>query len=348
MPPWVLLGNYRRKEHSKAVQSSTQSPMPFFPDAASSIAGSVDTLFGFLVMTSLFFVVLIAVLIVVAMFKYRRKTPAEVGSAAHGSIALELGWTVIPLMIALGLFGWSAMVYVNYRTAPKDTLDIYVIGKQWMWRLQQPNGKREINELHVPVNRNIKLILGSEDVIHDFYVPAFRVKMDVVPGRYNTLWFRPTKVGTYHFFCSQYCGTNHAAMGGWVTVMDPADYAAWLSDESGELNPSSAGEKLFNQLACNTCHLANGTGRAPSLNGVYGAKVLLADGTTTTADDAYIRESILQPNAKIVAGYQPVMPTFQGLVTEEQILNLTSYIKSLQSQPVPAKGSGIAPATGKK
>jgi len=322
--------------------------MPIFPDAASSISGNVDALFGFLVLTSLFFVVLIAVLVVFAMFKYRRRHPAEVGDAAHGNLALELGWTLIPLMIALGLFGWGAMVYVNYRTTPKNTLDIYVIGKQWMWKLQQPNGKREINELHIPVNRDIKLILGSEDVIHDFYVPAFRVKMDVVPGRYNTLWFRATKVGTYHFFCSQYCGTNHAVMGGWVTVMDPADYAAWLSDESGNVNPVSAGEQLFSQMACNTCHLSNGTGRAPSLNGLYNAKVLLADGTTVTADDAYIRESILQPKAKIVAGYQPVMPTFQGLVTEEQILNLTSYIKSLQSQPVPTKGAGIAPANAGK
>ena len=331
------------------MQLSTQSPMPFFPDSASSIAGNVDALFGFLVLTSLFFIVLIAALIVFAMFKYRRKSPGEVGNAVHGSLPLELGWSIIPLMIALGMFAWGALVYVNYRTTPKDTLDIYVVGKQWMWRLQQPNGKREINELHVPLNRDIKLILGSEDVIHDFYVPAFRVKMDVVPGRYNTLWFRATKVGTYHFFCSQYCGTNHAIMGGYVTVMEPADYAAWLSDESGEVNPASAGEKLFTQLACVTCHLANGTGRAPSLNGVYGARVLLADGTIVIADDAYIRESILQPKAKIVAGYQPVMPTFQGLVSEEQILNLTAYIKSLQSQPVPAKGAGIAPATtGKK
>ncbi len=199
------------------------------------------------------------------------------------------------------------------------------------------------------MNRDIKLILGSEDVIHDFFIPAFRVKMDVVPGRYNTMWFRPTKIGKYHFFCSQYCGTNHAEMGGWVTVMDPADYAAWLSDQAGDVNPVSAGERLFTQMACDTCHIGDGSGRAPSLNGVYSAKVLLADGSIVTADDGYLRESILRPKAKIVAGYQPVMPTFQGLVTEEQILDLTAYIKSLQSQPVPVKGAGIAPATtGKK
>jgi cytochrome c oxidase subunit 2 len=249
----------------------------------------------------------------------------------------------------MAMFSWGAVVYVDYRHAPQDTLDVYVIGKQWMWKAQQPNGLREINELHVPVGRNIRLILASEDVIHDFFVPAFRVKMDVVPGHYNTMWFRPTKPGRYHFFCSQYCGTNHAVMGGWVTVMEPSDYAAWLSGSSGgSVNPVVAGEKLFAERACATCHVADGTGRAPSLNGLYDAQVLLADGSTVTADEAYIRESILQPNAKIVAGYQPLMPSFQGQLTEEQIFALTAYIKSLQSLPAPAKGSGIAPSTGKK
>jgi len=329
------------------VQS--QSPLPVFPDQASNFAGNVDALFSFVLMTTLFFAVLVTLLVIFAAFKYRRRNEREVGDDVHGNNLLEIGWTVIPLIIAIVIFAWGAVLYVNYRVAPKDTLDIYVIGKQWMWKLQQPNGRKEINELHLPVGRDVKLILGSEDVIHDFYVPAFRVKMDVVPGRYNTMWFRPTKTGKYHFFCSQYCGTNHAVMGGWVTVMDPAEYAAWLSGESGDVNPVSAGEKLFSQLACVTCHLANGTGRAPSLNGVYGGKVLLSDGSIVVADEAYIRESILQPKAKIVAGYQPVMPTFQGLVTEEQILNLTAYIKSLQAQPVPAKGAGIAPpAAGKK
>jgi cytochrome c oxidase subunit 2 len=229
-----------------------------------------------------------------------------------------------------------------------DTLDIYVVGKQWMWKAQQPTGLREINELHVPVGRNVKLILASEDVIHDFSVPDFRVKMDVVPGHYNTLWFRPTKPGKYHFYCSQYCGTNHALMGGWVTVLEPTDYEAWLSgSSSADANPLVAGEKLFADKACNTCHLSDGKGRAPSLNGVYEGKVLLADGSTVTADDGYIRESILVPAAKVVAGYQPVMPAFQGQLTEEQIIALTAYIKSLQSQPVPATGAGIAPA-GKK
>ena len=327
-----------------------QSPLPIFPTEASNFAGNVDALFSFILMTTLFFAVLVTLLVIFAAFRYRRKSAKEVGDDVHGNNALEIGWTVIPTIIAIFIFAWGAVIYVNYRIAPKDTLDIFVIGKQWMWKLQQPNGRKEINELHIPVNRNVKLIMGSEDVIHNFYVPAFRVKMDVVPGRYNTMWFRPTVVGKYHFFCSQYCGTNHAIMGGWVTVMDPAEYAAWLAGEAGDVNPVSAGEKLFTQLACVTCHIANGTGRAPSLNGVYSGTVRLADGTTVVADESYIRESILQPKAKIVAGYQPVMPTFQGLVTEEQILNLTAYIKSLQSQPVPAKGAGVVPpaAAGKK
>jgi len=335
----------RNKEHTKTVQSD----LPLYPDQASNFAPNVDALMIYITAICAFFAVAITAAVIYFFFKYRRKDPSDVGVAIHGDMRLETAWIVVPLLLALSMFGWGAVVYVDYRRVPMDTLDIYVIGKQWMWKVQQPTGLREINELHVPVGRNVKLILASEDVIHDFSVPAFRVKMDVVPGHYNTMWFRPTKAGRYHFFCQQYCGTNHAIMGGWVTVMEPMDYAAWLSGSSdATANPVVAGEKLFAEKACTTCHLSNGTGRAPSLNGVYGAQVLLADGSTVTADDAYIRESILQPQAKIVAGYQPLMPSFQGQLTEEQIIDLSEYIKSLQSQPVPATGSGVAPATGKK
>jgi cytochrome c oxidase subunit 2 len=335
----------RNKEHTKTVQSE----MPLYPEQASNFAGNVDALMVYITAICLFFAVLITAAVIFFFFKYRRKDPGEVGVPIHGDMRLETLWIAIPLFLALTMFGWGAVVYVDYRRMPLDTLDIYVIGKQWMWKIQQPTGLREINELHVPVGRNIKLILASEDVIHDFSVPAFRVKMDVVPGHYNTMWFRPTKAGRYHFFCQQYCGTNHAVMGGWVTVMEPMDYAAWLSGSSGAAaNPVTEGEKLFVEKACTTCHVADGTGRAPSLNGVYGGRVLLADGSIVTADDAYIRESILQPNAKIVAGYQPLMPSFQGQLTEEQLIDLTEYLKSLQSQPVPSKGAGVAPVTGKK
>ena len=325
-----------------------QAQLPFYPDQASNFAPSVDSLMSFLILVSLFFAVAITAAIVIFFFKYHRKSKDEIGVPIHGDMRLEVMWIVVPSILSLAMFGWGAVVYVDFRHAPQDTLDIYVIGKQWMWKIQQPNGHREINELHVPVGRDVKLVLASEDVIHDFFVPAFRVKMDVVPGHYNTMWFRPTKAGRYQFFCSQYCGTNHAVMGGWVTVMEPSDYAAWLSGSTGEdANPVVAGEKLFTEKACSTCHLSNGTGRAPSLNGVYGGTVRLADGSSVTADEAYIRESILLSNAKIVAGYQPLMPSFQGQLTEEQILSLTAYIKSLQSQPVPATGAGVT-VPGKK
>jgi cytochrome c oxidase subunit 2 len=325
-----------------------QAQLPFYPEQASNFAPSVDGLMTFLILVSVGFSVLITGAIVFCFFKFHRKSKNEIGVPIHGDLRLEATWIVVPALLALAMFSWGAVVYVDYRHAPQDTLDVYVIGKQWMWKVQQPNGRREINELHVPTGRNIKLILASEDVIHDFFVPAFRVKMDVVPGHYNTMWFRPTKPGRYHFFCSQYCGTNHAVMGGWVTVMDPSDYAAWLSGSTGgEVDPVVAGEKLFVEKACATCHLGNGTGRAPSLNGVFGGTVRLADGSTVTADEGYIRESILNPPAKIVAGYQPLMPAFQGQLTEEQILSLTAYIKSLQSQPVPATGAGVS-TPGKK
>jgi cytochrome c oxidase subunit 2 len=325
-----------------------QAQLPFFPEQASNFAPNVDALMAFLILVSVFFTVVISAAVVFFILKFRRKAENEIGVPIHGDMRLESMWIVVPAIIALAMFAGGAVVYVDFRHAPQDTLDLYVIGKQWMWKIQQPNGRREINEMHVPVGRDVKLVLASEDVIHDFFVPAFRVKMDVVPGHYNTMWFRPTKAGHYHFFCSQYCGTNHAVMGGWVTVMEPADYAAWLSGSTGEdVDPVVAGEKLFVEKACSTCHLGNGTGRAPSLNGVYGGTVRLADGSTVTADEGYIRESILFSNAKIVAGYQPLMPSFQGQLTEEQIMSLTAYIKSLQSQPVPATGAGVV-APGKK
>jgi cytochrome c oxidase subunit 2 len=326
-----------------------QSQLPLYPEQASNFAPNVDALMLSIIAVCLFFAVAITIAILYFVFRFRRKSVGEIGVAIHGDMRLEAAWILVPLVLALAMFAGGAVVYVDFRRAPADTLDIYVIGKQWMWKLQQPNGQKEINELHVPVGQNVRLIMASEDVIHDFSVPAFRVKMDVVPGHYNTLWFRPTKTGKYHFFCSQYCGTNHAVMGGWVTVMEPDEYTAWLSGSSGAAdNPVLAGQKLFAERACITCHLSDGKGRAPSLNGVYGGQVRLADGSTATADDAYIRESILVPSAKIVAGYQPVMPAFQGQLTEEQTLDLIAYVKSLQAEPVPATGAGVWPTTGKK
>jgi cytochrome c oxidase subunit II len=325
-----------------------QSELPLYPEQASNFAPQVDNLVLFMIAVCAFFAVVICAAVIYFFFKYPRRRPDEIGAPIHGDMRLEITWIVLPFFLLMAMFGWGAVIYVDYRHTPADTLDVYVIGKQWMWRLQQPNGRKEINELHVPVNRNVRLIMASEDVIHDFSVPSFRVKMDVVPGHYNTMWFRPTKPGRYHFFCSQYCGTNHAVMGGWVTVMEQDNYAKWLSGASASGDPVAIGQQLYTDLACNTCHLPDGKGRGPSYYAVYGSHVKLADGSTVLADDNYIRESILLPNAKIVAGYQPVMPSFQGLVTEDQILALTAYIKSLKDQPPPGKPRSAESATGNK
>jgi cytochrome c oxidase subunit 2 len=302
---------------------------PFFPQAASEQAGQVDALYFFLVAVTALFTALIAILVVVFAIKFRRKHDTEVGVAIHGSLALELLWTIIPLGITMIMFVWGAQVFFHMTRPPKGAMEIYIVGKQWMWKAQHMDGAREINELHVPIGRPVKLTMGSEDVIHSYFIPEFRVKADVVPGRYNTLWFTATKPGRYHLFCTQYCGTKHSAMIGWVTAMEPAEYQAWLGGGSSGGTMADSGAKLFQDLACSTCHLENGQGRGPVLKGAYGKPVTLQSGQTVTVDDAYIRESVLNPQAKIVAGFQPIMPTFQGLVTEEQLLQLIAYVKSL-------------------
>jgi cytochrome c oxidase subunit II len=276
--------------------------------------------------------VLIAILVAVFATKFRRKHPDEVGAVIHGSLALELLWTFIPLGITMVMFVWGAQVFFHLTRAPKGAMEIYVVGKQWMWKAQHMDGAREINELHVPIGRPVKLIMGSEDVIHSFFIPDFRVKADVVPGRYNTMWFTASKPGKYHIFCTQYCGTKHSAMIGTVTAMTPADYQTWLGGGSSGGTMAEAGQKLFADLACITCH-TEVQGRGPVLKGLYGKQVLLEGGRSVTFDDAYIRESILNPQAKVVAGFQPIMPTFQGLVTEEQLLQLMTYVKSLGESP---------------
>jgi cytochrome c oxidase subunit 2 len=213
---------------------------------------------------------------------------------------------------------------------PDETLNVYVVGKQWMWKFQHLDGQREINELHVPVGRAVKLIMTSEDVIHDVFVPAFRVKADVIPGRYTHLWFEPTKPGTYHLFCAEYCGTRHSGMVGQIVVMEPNDYQTWLSGGTEEGSLASAGQKLFADLACNTCHRPDAQGRGPVLHNLFGKTVELTSGERVVVDEAYIRESILNPQAKVTVGFQPIMPTFQGLVTEEGLLELIEYVKSLK------------------
>jgi cytochrome c oxidase subunit 2 len=293
----------------------------------------VDALYFFLLAISTFFGLLIAGLIVYYAIKFHRKSEDQVGAPIHGSLTLEIGWTVIPLMITMVIFVWGASVYFAMARPPEETLNIYVVGKQWMWKFQHLDGQREINELHVPVGRAVKLITTSEDVIHDFFVPAFRVKADVLPGRYVSIWFHATKPGRYRIFCAEYCGTRHSGMTGEVIAMEPSEYQTWLSGGAAEGSLASAGAKLFQDLACNTCHRPDAQGRGPVLEGLFGKTVTLQSGETVTVDEAYVRESILQPAAKITAGFQPIMPTFQGLVSEEQLLALIEYIKALHALP---------------
>jgi cytochrome c oxidase subunit II len=311
------------------------------------MAGKVDALYFFLVAVSAFFVVLVASLILYFGIRYRRRAHAEIGARVVPSLALEIAWTIIPLGLGLVMFGWGANVYFNVARPPAETLDVYVVGKQWMWKFQHLDGQREINELHVPVGRAVRLTGTSEDVIHSFYVPAFRMKADVIPGRYTTMWFSATKTGSFHLFCAEYCGTKHSGMIGRIVVMEPNEYQAWLAGGAAEGSLASQGQKAFQDLACATCHRADAQGRGPVLEGLFGSKVSLNSGQVVLADEAYLRESILSPSAKVVAGFQPVMPTFQGLVSEEQLLALIEYIKSLRARPAGQPGTpSQGPAPG--
>ncbi|MGA7751668.1 MAG: cytochrome c oxidase subunit II [Candidatus Sulfotelmatobacter sp.] len=326
---------------------------PLWPQRASTTAGNVDALFVFLLIVSGLMTLLIftAVVYFSARYRHRKGVLAE---QIEGSTPLELTWSIIPLGVFMVIFAWGALVYFKSRTPPRDATEVYVVAKQWMWKLEHAEGQREINELHVPVGRDVKLIMTSQDVIHSFFVPAFRMKQDVLPGRYTVAWFRATKPGTYHLFCTQYCGTQHSGMIGSIIVQEPAQYEAWMS--GGTTGPLSAtGEKIFAELGCVTCHRTDSQGRGPNLQGVFGKPVLLEDGRTVVADENYIRESILDPGAKIVNGFKPVMPTFQGLVSEEQLNALVAYVKSMAQPGQAGTGTsamvspqGSAPAPGSK
>lgn len=303
-----------------------------FPEQASTLAAQVDYLYFFLIAVSLFFSVLIFFLIYIFSVRYRRKSEHEVPEQIPGLLKLEILWSVIPFLLCMVVFVWGATLYFDTYSPPKDALEYYVVGKQWMWHIQHPTGQREINELHIPTGQPIKLTMATEDVIHSFYIPAFRIKRDVVPGRYTSMWFEATKPGEYHLFCAEYCGTKHSQMRGRVVVMEPADYQNWLSGGVANEPLEVIGEKKFRQLACHTCHVDKPDARGPSLVGVFGEPVRLQNGQTVTVDETYIRESILNPNAKIAAGYRPVMPTFKGQIDEVGLLQITAYIKSLAKE----------------
>jgi cytochrome c oxidase subunit II len=329
--------------------------LPFLPPQGSVHAAEVDKIFLALLLLSVFFTALVAAIIIAAAIRYRRRSPDQFGHGRGGNPKLEWGGMAFLGVLSLGMFVWAGGSYINAFNPPPDAEPVFVTGRMWMWKSQHQNGQREINQLHLQVNKNYKLIMTSEDVIHDFYVPAFRIHTDVVPGRYTTQWFTPSQVGTYRLLCSQYCGTGHAFMGGEITVMSEADYQAWAGGGAAAGGAAGttaeAGAQLFRQSGCIGCHTGSAGAPAPALAGIFGQQVDLADGTATVADEDYIRESILNPTAKVVKGFQPIMPSYQGRLNAEEINSLVSYIQSLGSQSgatpaAPSVSGGTAAPTG--
>ena len=306
------------------------------------MARNVDALYIFLLIVCGMMTLLIFVCLVYFSARFRHR-PGVRAEQIEGSTPLEITWSAIPFVIFMVIFAWGAVVYFQERTPPTDSTEVYVVAKQWMWKLEHAEGQREINELHIPVGRDVKLIMTSQDVIHSFYIPAFRMKQDVLPGRYTVEWFRATKPGVYHLFCAEYCGTQHSGMVGDIVVQEPAQYEAWMN--GGSTGPLSAtGEKVFSELGCATCHRNDTQGRGPNLNGVFGKPVQLEDGRSVTADENYLRECILDPGSKRVKGFQPIMPTFRGLVSEEQVNALVAYIKSISETKTGDGGKASASA----
>jgi len=339
------------------VSTLGQSPVPLFPDQASRQAQSVDLLyFALLIFSGL---VVLTVLILVLYFGIRYRASADVDRRGRilRTLPFEMTWIVMFTVVGLALFTWAAGVYFNLQRPPKDAATIYVVGKQWMWKLRHPSGPEEINTLHVPVGEPIKLVMTSQDVIHSFYVPAFRVKQDVLPQQYTTMWFTPSKPGTYHLYCAEYCGAEHSEMTGQVIVMRPNEYEQWLSSQGGQAVGATPGTpqapmyvegaNVFNQFNCGACHTRDSQKRAPRLDGIFGRPVRLQNGETVIADAQYIRESIFRPNAKISAGYdQPsLMPTYRGQINEKQLQALVRFIQSLRDGWPPRDNQATTPGS---
>lgn len=284
-----------------------------------------------LAFTALLVVLVLPVFVAMIYFavKYRRGSTADRSPSASRNVWIETSWAVIPFLLAGVFFAWAASLYYDLFHPPANSLGINVVAKQWMWKFEHPGGQREIDTLHVPVNTPVELTMISEDVIHSLYFPALRIKQDVLPGRYTRLWFKADKVGEYHLHCAEFCGTDHARMGGSLVVLDPEGYQRWLGQAGTDTSLAAAGEALFRKYGCSGCHGANSSVRAPNLAGVYGSPVPLDGGGTVIADDSYIRDSVLFPKKQVAAGYKPIMPTFQGQVSEEDLLKLIAYIKSL-------------------
>ena len=306
--------------------------IPFWQPGVSSYGGDIDLLFIGLLAISLAVALLLFILLLVFAIRYRAGSKADRSHPVRKTWYWEIGWTTLTLLGFLGLFVWGASLYLDvYRDTP-DAMPIYVVAKQWMWHVQHQGGQREINELHIPVHRSVQLIMASQDVIHSFFVPAFRVKHDVVPGRYQNLWFRAAKTGEFQLLCAEFCGTDHSRMIGRIVVMEPHDFETWLSHQQAPGTLAREGADLFRQLGCSGCHVGQGTVRAPALDGLFGKPVPLQDGTVMVADDRYIRDSILMPASQVAAGYAPVMPSFAGRVSEDELIRLVAYIKSLSPE----------------
>lgn len=330
-----------------------QTWVPIFPEQASTFAWQVDLLYAYLIVVSVAFTIPIVAAIFFFGIKYREKEKFTTPEEMHGSIMLETVWSIIPFVVSMTIFVGGAIVFYNQFRIPDDAMDVYVVGKQWMWKIQHETGQREINELHVPVNRKVKLTMTTEDVLHDFDIPAFRTKADVIPGRYTYIWFEATKPGKYHLFCAEYCGLNHSGMGGFVYVMEQRDFDNWLSGSVSGQTPVEAGKDLFeNKLGCASCHAGGPQQRGAKLEGIFNKDVKLVGGQTVKANEEYIRNSILNPGGQVVEGFQPIMPTFKGQVTEEQLVTLIAYIKSLSGDQsaasTPAASSSPAAANSTK
>lgn len=327
----------------------TTNWVPLWPDQASTFAWHVDLLYVYLIVVSIAFSIPIVVAIFFFAIKYRETEKFATPEEMHGSMVLETVWSIIPFVVSMTIFLGGAIVFFEQFTPPEDSEEIYIVGKQWMWKAQHQTGQREINELHVPVGHNIKLTMTTEDVLHSFYIPAFRTKADVVPGRYTYIWFNATTPGKYHLFCAEYCGLNHSGMGGWVYVMEQRDYDNWLSGNVSGQTPVEEGKDLFtNKLGCASCHAGGPQQRGAKLENVYNTDVHLVGGGVVKADDNYIRNSILNPASQVVEGFQPIMPTFKGQVTEEQLNALVAYIKSLSPNAAASAATPAATATANK
>jgi cytochrome c oxidase subunit 2 len=301
-----------------------------FPAEASGISPYVDALYVFLLVMTVVGTMLVAVLLLVFSVRYRReKNP--VATQIEGSTLLEATWTIIPLAIFLVTFVWGALLYFRIYNPPANSMNIYVVGKQWMWKAEHPGGQHEINALHVPTGQPVQLTMISQDVFHSFSIPDFRIKREVIPGRYSTVWFEATQPGTYHLFCTQYCGTQHSGMVGEVTVLTPDDYKKWLQQSNSGMSLAQNGERLFASMGCNSCHSGTAAARGPSLAGVYGAKLTLTDGSQVLVNDAYLRDAILNPSQHVTAGFAPIMPTYQGQISEDGLIDLVEFIKNMQS-----------------